>query len=120
MDGMCGFWSVGGGGRLGGEWVFWYPACGACVCLAGRKEKEGVNRVRGRQEAERRETRGGRRANSVQGGGKGESLPFWQRMEKGGLRTAIGVRSVRVWGKRGADRPQTRLRGIFRSPLLFI
>ncbi len=28
-----------------------------------------------------------------------------------GLRTAIGARSVRVWGKRGAERRGTRLRG---------
>jgi len=29
----------------------------------------------------------------------------------GGGRTEIGGSPVRVWGKRGAERPQTRLRG---------
>ena len=35
------------------------------------------NRVRGRQEAGVTQSRSGRRANSVQGGEKGELLPFW-------------------------------------------
>ena len=39
-----GFWVRGGGVQLRGEGVRWRPACGACVCLAGVKKKEPVNR----------------------------------------------------------------------------
>jgi len=37
--------------------------------------------------------------------------------QKGGVRTAIGARSVRVWGKRGAETPRSRLREVFLFPL---
>ena len=52
---------------------------------------------------------------SVQGGGKGAVLHFCKRGQKMGVRTAIEVSPVRVWGKRGAETPQSRLRGVFRE-----
>ena len=40
--------------------------------------------------------------------------------KKRGLRTAIGSCPVRVWGKRGAGRPQTRFKGVGKgNPYLF-
>ncbi len=59
-----GFWGWGSGERLGGEAVRRYPSGGDCVCLEGRKKKEGRTefgvcppRVRGKREAETGKTR---------------------------------------------------------------
>ena len=94
------------------------PGRASVVCVWQEKEKKpsateftsSSHRVRVNLGAERGESR-------FKGEKKGNRYLFGKDRKKGGVRTAIESFPVRVCPERGAETPETRLRGIFREAL---